>query len=85
MICHKLRDLGITDKMGECLYDFLTVRSQAVIGNGAFQRTPIVGGTSQGTVLGPLLILVVLLDISSVIGSVALISYTDDTIVLKAV
>ncbi|GAB1597698.1 hypothetical protein Ahia01_000046400, partial [Argonauta hians] len=35
VICHKLRDLGVTGKLGEWIYDFLTNRTQALKACGA--------------------------------------------------
>ena len=61
-------------------------RSQAVVANGAIsQKTLIVSGVPQGTVLGPLLFIVALSDMPSVIQSATLTSYADDTKVSQAI
>ena len=56
ILLHKLRDLGITRKLGIWFYNFLCDRSQFVrVRGGCSNVVPIVSGAPQGTVLGPLL------------------------------
>ena len=34
ILCHKLRDMGITGKLGVLLHDFLSDREQVILANG---------------------------------------------------
>ena len=70
ILFHKLKALGITGSLGMWFYNFLTNRSH-------FVRLP--GGVPQGTVLGPLLFLIMIADINKDISESNLISFADDT------
>ncbi|GAB1600040.1 hypothetical protein Ahia01_000281500, partial [Argonauta hians] len=85
VICHKLRDLGVTGKLGEWIHDFLTNRTQTVKACGATSdEITIASGVPQGTVLGPLLFIISLVDMPSSIQGAKVISYADDTKIAKA-
>ena len=56
VLLHKLRNLGITGKMGVWIHSFLTDQSQTAVANGKYSLpSKVVSGIPQGSVLGPLL------------------------------
>ena len=68
VLLHKLKQLGITGKLGNWLLSFLSNRNHFVrIPGGVSSDGSVLSGVPQpqGTVLGPLLFLVLLSDISS--------------------
>ena len=83
VLIHKLKECGVRGKVGCWLAAFLdpAVRKQAVGVDGRLSDLqPVVSGVPQGTVLGPCLFLVHLLDIATNLsaGTVAT-SFADDT------
>ena len=61
-------------------FQFLTNRTQYVrLPGGLSQNSPVLGGVPQGTVLGPLLFLILIADINKEIISSKVISFADDT------
>ena len=77
---HKLKSLGIRGEIGRWLTDFLTDREQTVLVNGA-KSTPkhVTSGVPQGSVLGPLLFLILIGDIDQNVASSFISSFADDT------
>lgn len=85
ILARKLRTLGIGGKVGSWINQFLTARVQTVVINGTSSSTCCVkSSVPQGTVLGPILFIILLLDINEGITSV-LSSFADDTRVLKSI
>ena len=76
----KLKLIGIHGRLGRWLHNFLTGRLQAVVVNG-IRSTPrqVLSGVPQGSVLGPLLFLVLIGDIDQDIATSFLSSFADDT------
>ena len=82
----KLKHFGIDGKVGRWLFHFLTGRTQTVVVNGRRSSPePMKSGVPQGSVLGPLLFLVLISDIDSNIMSSFLSSFADDTRIGHAV
>ena len=76
----KLHQLGIRGQLGRWLLSFLTNRTQTVVVNGKKSRPqPVISGVPQGSVLGPILFLVLLGDIDSEVANSFLSSFADDT------
>ena len=86
IVLAKLSHIGIRGKLLLWIESFLTSRTQYVIVNGVLSnQCPVVSGVPQGSVLGPLLFLVLLSDIDSNIISSFLASFADDTRIWKGV
>lgn len=80
ILTHKLKALGITGKLGAWLHNFLTERTQVVAVDGhKSEKTAVISGVPQGSVLGPLLFLVLMNDISQTVDKSFLSSFADDT------
>ena len=76
----KLSALGVRGVLLMWIESFLTSRTQRVIVNGVLSDpSPVVSGVPQGSVIGPLLFLVLLGDIDANILSSFLSSFADDT------
>ena len=64
VLLHKLQNIGITGKIGAWIHSFLTDRSQTVVTNGKHSLpSEVVSGIPQGSVLGPLLFIILMGDI----------------------
>ena len=79
ILLHKLRKLGISGNLGRWIMSFLTGRRQEVLVRGHKSRSSIlISGVPQGSVLGPLLFLIFIGDISDGVSAVTLV-YVDDS------
>ena len=77
---NKLSLLGINGKVGKWLHSFLTDRTQSVVVNGEkSDPAPVLSGVPQGSVIGPLLFLVLIGDIDKDVSNAFLSSFADDT------
>ena len=81
ILLHKLRELGITGRLGLWFFHFLNNRQHYVrIPSGISQPHPVLSGVLKGTVLGPLLLLIMIIDIDKGISpSSKLVSFADKT------
>ena len=86
VLFRKLKLLGVGGKLGRWLYAFLTDRSFRVSVNGSLSEIiAVLSGVPQGSVLGPLLFLILICDIDKGLRSSHLRSFADDSRVLGAV
>ena len=80
VILQKLKDMGVQGHVGRWIHQFITGRTQSVLVNGCRSKpAKVSSGVPQGSVLGPLLFLVLIGDIDQNIASVFLSSFADDT------
>ena len=77
--------MGLTGNLGIFLHSFLSDREQTILANGVKSGlSKVKSGVPQGTVLGPILFLVMINDIDEDVDSeIAL--FCDDTRVMKPV
>ena len=79
----KLINMGISGNILRWITDFLTTRHQCVVVEGHKSNpTPMISGVPQGSVIGPLLFLILLGDIDEYAASSFVSSFADDTRVL---
>lgn len=82
----KLHQMGIRGSLGRWLVSFLTGRLQSVVVNGKVsQPQPVISGVPQGSVLGPLLFLILLGCIDENFAHSFISSFADDTRVAKSI
>ena len=76
----KLKSLGIDGKIGRWIHSFLTNRHQQVVVNGEkSDPAPVISGVPQGSVIGPLLFLILIGDIDQEVAHSFISSFADDT------
>lgn len=86
VLLHKLRDMGISGRLGLWISEFLTNRTQFVaVGGSCSDVSPVVSGVPQGSVLGPLLFLIHIHDIDHNITHSTVTSFADDTRISKTI
>ena len=82
----KIEKLGIGGKMGSWIHAFITNRVQQVLVAGARSRPcDVISGVPQGSVLGPLLFLILIGDIDRGLSETFLSSFADGTRIGSAV
>ena len=86
ILAHKIKNIGIHGKLGLWLYNFLKNRTQQVMVDGHCSDThPVLSGVPQGTVLGPLLFLIMIGDVDKDLQSSTLSSFADDSRLKKKI
>ena len=86
IILDKLSALGITGKLNQWIETFLRNRKQIVVVNGSKSEPVwVTSGVPQGSVLGPLLFLILMYDITDGITNALLSSFADDTKVWRGI
>ena len=84
ILMQKINGLNITGKIATWIYAFLTQRQQMVRVEGHFSRKVwVTSGVPQGSVLGPVLFLIMMNNITDNITSTSLASFADDTRIWK--
>ena len=86
ILMHKIKQIGITGKVGSWIHSFLSNRTQQVVIDGA-QSTPekVLSGVPQGTVLGPVLFIIYMNDLHSVVKHSLLKCFADDSKLIKSI
>lgn len=86
VLLHKLKKVGICGKLGTWLHHFLIGHKQKVVVDGIHSSgTKVACGVPQGSILGPLLFLVMIEDIYQQIQTARVTSFTDDTRISQAI
>ena len=84
LIC-KIKSIGVTSLPLELIQSFLSHRFQRVVLNGQSSRwLPVTAGVPQGSILGPLLFLIYINDLSNNLSSTAKL-FADDTSLFSVV
>ena len=80
IVLKKLSLLGIRGQLLKWIESFLTARTQMVLVNGVLSEpAPVLSGVPQGSVIGPLLFLVLIGDIDEKVAHAFIASFADDT------
>ena len=80
ILCNKLKDKRIGGLVGAWLHNFLSNRTLQVSANGALSKpAAVLSGVPQGTVLGPILFIIMISDIDSNLQSSFLSLFADDS------
>ena len=86
IVLNKIKKLGITGKIFQWLKSFLTGRKQSVMVNGVKSKSQnVISGVPQGSVLGPLIFLILIGDIDKEVKHSFVKSFADDTRATKLV
>lgn len=86
IVLQKIKRLGIQNETLNWITSFLTNRSQTVVVNGEHSNEkPVISGVPQGSVLGPLIFLILLGDIDDDVECSAVRSFADDTRVMYGI
>ena len=80
ILCSKLKKLRIGGKVGMWLHNFLTNRTQQVSANGAISsESSVISGVPQGTVLGPILFVIMISDLDTNLDKAFASLFADDS------
>ena len=85
ILLHKLKLYHFTDKTVKLLSSYLNNRKQRIKINGSYSKTlTIKSGVPQGSILGPLLFLIYINDISLALNDIKIDLYADDSTLYKS-
>lgn len=86
ILLHKLENMKITGKIHAWIKSFLTARNQQVVVNG-FKSNPasVQSGVPQGTVLGPVLFVIYMNNITEYVKSTIINMYADDSKLIASI
>merc|ERR1711888_288169 len=86
ILMNKLKKYNITGELAIWIHNFLNNRTQQVtVEKCLSSETKVISGVPQGSVLGPLLFLILLADIDEDANSSKVSSFADDTRFLKKI